>query len=151
MVRRVVSIVAAVGLVSAALVLGSTPADAGNGTLVTVTKVVVGDPPPGTTFVVRIQCDGAVQLNLPFGDTGGQVPPSFINPASSECSVSEPEDGNADSTTFACQPGVNVTCDTSTFEIDSDGAEVSLTVTNTFVAPAPPAPAPVAAQPTFTG
>ena len=151
MVRRVVSIVAAVGLVSAALVLGATPADAGNGTTLTITKVVVGNPPPGTTFSVRIQCDGAVQVNIPFGDAGGQSGAVFINPASPSCSVSEPQDGNADSTTFACQAGVNVTCDTSTFEIDSGGAEVDITVTNTFVPPPPPAAEAVPAAPAFTG
>ena len=149
MVRRVLSIVAVVGLVAAGLVVGATPADAGRSLTVNVTKVVVGDPPPGTTFVVRIECELGGPLVVTFDATGGtkSVAGSEIDIS---CSVSEPQNGNADSTTFACENVQNVTCDTSTFSIDDNPTEVNITVTNTFVPPPAPAAA-VPAAPTFTG
>ena len=146
-VRRVVSIVAAVGLVAAGLVVGATPAHAGTEFTANVTKVVVGDPPPGTTFVVRVQCNGSVEADVPFDATGG-TETVIINPTNLNCSVSEPQNGNANSTTFACENVEFVICDTSTFEIEDNEGEVNLTVTNTFV-PAPAAVVPAA--PTFTG
>ncbi len=151
-VRRVVSIVAAVGLVAAGLVVGATPADASESLQVNVTKVVVGDPPAGSTFVVRIDC-GTAFLDASFEAAGGFKELTFAGEGAS-CSVSEPQNGGADSTTFACENVSNVTCDTTTFKVDTFDAEVNITVTNTFSPPAPAAAAPAAAvpaAPTFTG
>ena len=160
MVRRAVSIVAAVGLVAAGLVVGATQADAGVDIMViNITKVVEGEPPPGATFAVRIECDTRVR-RASF-DAAGGVKQVFFNILSPSCSVSEPENGNASSTTFACEPVKNATCDTTSFEGKGQNAEVNITVTNTFVAPpttttttgtaAPAAAEAVPATPTFTG
>ena len=147
--RRSLGIVAAVGLLAAVLVAGATPADAGGEFLsVDVTKVVVGDPPPGSTFVVRNDCESAA-VDASFEAAGGFKELTFANEGSS-CSVSEPQNGGADSTTFACQPLENVSCDTTSFVVDEFDAGVSITVTNTFV-PSPPPAAAVEAAPTFTG
>ena len=156
MVRRVVSILAVVGLVAGALVLDATPAHAMPELSVKVTKVVVGDSPVGLTiFTVLLRCDQGNPVQFLFDFEGGMDSAAF--PADGNCSVSEPGDGNADSTTFACDAVSDVTCNTSTtFSIDGGGAEVNITVTNTFAPPSAPeaepaAAEPVEAAPTFTG
>ena len=145
----------AIGLVAAALVVcvtvivavpGSASAGFENLT-VKITKVVVGNPPSGASFLVQIQCNGTLQAEANFDAAGGMETVMFDSDEE-DCSVSEPENGSADSTAFACEAVSNVTCDTSTFEIETSPSEVNLTVTNTFV---PPAAAPVPAAPTFTG
>ena len=149
--RRAIGLVVAM-LVACVTVIVAAPGTASAGfapVRVNVTKVVVGDAPPGTTFVVRIQCDGTPQADADFDATGGMQVKSFVA-VSPFCSVSEPENGGANSTTFACESR-DLTCDTSTFVIIRPDAEVDITVTNTFVPPPPPAAAAVPAAPTFTG
>ena len=133
------------------VVPGTASAGLGNIT-VNITKVVVGDPAPGATFLVRIQCNSTIEADESFDATGGMETVMF-SADEPDCSVSEPENGGANSTTFACQPVNQVICDTNTFDLQQGGAIVDITVTNTFV-PAPPpaaAAAPVETQPAFTG
>ena len=145
LVACVTVIVVAPGLASA----GFDPAT------VNVKKIVVGDPPAGTTFVVRIECGKVLVADLTFDATGGMQSADSFNPADGDCVVSEPQDGGANSTTFACEPVQNVICDTTSFELESSEAEANITVTNTFPEAEPeaePAAAePVAAEPAFTG
>ena len=160
-VRRVVSIVAAVGLVATGLVLGATLADAGPGpNSIVVTKVVQGPVPPGTTFIVDVDCDeDAFDNQAMFPATGGSEVILVGLGVDQTCTVAETQTGGAVATTFACQVtdvGVNdpPTCQgtNAAVSLNSLDSEVTITVTNTFVPPPEPAAAePVEAAPTFTG
>jgi hypothetical protein len=116
---------------------------------ITVTKQVVGNPPAGTTFTVKVDCDGEQDdKTLTFGETGGTK--SFERESSGplECEVSEPGSGGATSVEFACDAHDNAECDNrNSFTLfddrsGDDDAKVDITVTNTF---------PVVLAPTFTG
>ena len=159
--------------VAAALAAGSFlavgPASAGRtAATLTVTKTVVGTPPPGATFVVNVLCveEAPPGTTLPvifsggssrasglsetvydddvvFGPSGGSE--EFIFFSEATCTVTEVDDGGADSSTG---PVVVV--------IDSD-ARFTAEIVNTFdpdpkttAAPIPAAEA-VVAVPAFTG
>ena len=147
--------VLALGLLGAAPVAAQTTTIPELATL-TVTKTVVGTPPPGTTFMLHLTCVGierpsAVDSNIPqavaydedieFGPAGGSKDFEFTG--GSSCDVTETDDGGATSNSGP----VNVVIDSPT--------EFNAEITNTFVAAttaAPPAAvAAVAAAPTFTG
>ena len=119
---------------------------------VTVTKAVVGSPPPGTTFTVEIDCDGEQDDKvLTFGETGGTETIERESFESLECEVTETQTGGAASVDVACDAGEDAEClGPDSFELfddaDDDGSEVHITVTNTFAAAAA-----VLAEPTFTG
>ena len=149
--RRAIGLSAAT-LVACATVIVVAPGTASAGfdnTTVNVTKVVVGDPPPGTTFVVRIECGTVLVADLQFDATGGSKSAASFAAADGDCLVIETQSGGATSTTFACQPVQSVICDTNTFELESGGAIADITVTNTFPEAVPAAAVPAA--PTFTG
>jgi hypothetical protein len=123
---------------------------------ITVTKQVVGTPPAGTTFKVKVDCDGEQDdKTLTFGETGGTK--SFERSSSGplECEVSEPDSGGATSVEFACDADKNAECDNhdsfTLFDDPSkDDSSVEITVTNKFPAAAA-APVAVAVAPKFTG
>lgn len=81
-----------------------------------VTKVVEGDPPPGTTFTVEVECPvirdlrstaddwdagpegaGPVTATLVFGADGGTQSVGGIRFETRNCTVTETDDGGADS------------------------------------------------------
>jgi hypothetical protein len=121
----------------AALVVGATsvvtlfaavsPAHAGVTTIpevatLTITKVVQGDVPAGTTFTIRAVCEGSGEHELAFGADGGQQQIVFTE--ADQCDITEPDDGGSLSTTGLGE--INI----------SEPIEYSRTVVNTF-APAP--------------
>lgn len=149
----------------------------GTGTLV-VTKAVVGDAPPGTTYEVGVLCEvidvdttaegwdsgpegtGPVEAVLQFGENGGAQSVSGIRYDTRVCTVSESDDGGAHAVDFALVP----TSDREgcILQGPSDGSAAvqftnpvtcELVVTNQFPADAQPADVardfPV--QPAFTG
>jgi TolB protein len=120
---------------------------------VTVTKAVVGTPPPGTTFTVEIDCDGDQDDKaLTFGEAGGTKTIEREGFGPLECEVAETQTGGAATIEVACSAVENAECgdEPGSFELfeddDGDDTRIAITVTNTF-----PAPAPVVVEPTFTG
>jgi len=115
---------------------------------VTVTKVVVGTPPAGTTFTVKVDCDGEQDdKTLTFGETGGTKSFERESFTRLECEVNEPGTGGATTVAIACADAENAECKhDGNFELfddpGGDDTHVDITVTNTF---------PVVAEPTFTG
>jgi hypothetical protein len=120
---------------------------------VTVTKQVIGTPTPGTTFQVKVDCDGHQDdTTLIFGETGGTQ--SFERESAGkplECEVTETDSGGATTVEFACDADKNAECDNhDAFTLfddqpGGDDTKVDVTVTNTF------APVAVAVAPRFTG
>lgn len=101
-----------------------------------VTKVVSGTVPPGTTFTVKVECvnrsGGTVLLtNLAYGETGGVHSVYIDDGTAGVCTITEPVNGGATSTTIT--PA----------EVDvNDDDDFPVTVLNEF---------PVAIEPNFTG
>jgi hypothetical protein len=165
----VVACVAAAAAVAALAV----PAGAGNGGYVlTIEKVVVGELPPGTEFVVNVFCvdseqNGSVDVveDLTFPGDGSDT--VFVPLSGAElpvtCTVTETDDGGATSVAYACEddPGATECTAENVIEIFEPGEDSTITVTNTFAPPEPPPPPPpppppepaqaVAAGPRFTG
>ena len=159
-------------VVGSLVALGAAPASSQGleGTLV-VTKIVEGPVPAGTEFVVEVDCPPAAPSGgeteaienprtLTFGEEGGsQSLPTFI--FASECTITEIDDGGAETVTYGGEDipgGCDVTASEENVVADFiEPVTCEVTVTNTFVEPAPlpePEPAPAAAvatQPTFTG
>jgi hypothetical protein len=99
-----------------------------------VLKNVIGEPAPGTEFTIFVNCDGAdfdqFLLFDEFGNlTSGTTPITGI-PLGTECTVSETEDGGADSVTY--DPDGGTPFDPPTVTIDAESDTVTVTVTNTF-------------------
>jgi hypothetical protein len=158
-------------LLAAALIGGSlllpTVAQAGVQELSTieVTKVVEGDVPEGTEFVVTIECDTGqpASTEFTFGAEGGSDSVELGD--DNQCVVSETEDGGAESVTYAATcTGPCVadppTADGVVIHLQQNGGVATVTVTNAFpeaaAPPEPPteepAPAPVVeAEADFTG
>ena len=162
--------------VAAVLLSGlATPASSQSleGTLV-VTKIVEGPVPPGTEFLVEVDCPpidrGASDVDpevienprfLTFGEEGGsQELPAFI--FASECTITEIEDGGADSVTYGGEDipgGCDVTASEENVVADFiEPVTCEVTITNTFpdaepddVVQDPVAADVVETQPTFTG
>ncbi|HEX6206877.1 MAG TPA: DUF5979 domain-containing protein [Actinomycetota bacterium] len=102
-----------------------------------VAKVVdgTGSPEPGTEFTIDVDCDDdAYDATLVFDEDGnltsGSLPITGI-PLGTECTVTETGTGDADSVTYS--PDGGTPSDPPTVEITSDGQEVTVTVTNTFI------------------
>jgi hypothetical protein len=76
----------------------------------TVSKVVVGTIPAGTTFTVTVDCEGNIfgpdgnQATIVFDAQGnvvsGDATTVFGDPG--DCTVTETQNGGAESTTYAC-------------------------------------------------
>lgn len=127
---------------------------------VLLTKAVEGEVPTGTTFTVNTACavsgDPFLDEDREFDADGGDDQVVFYQSGENiECTITEPEDGGAQS--VAIEP------ETLTYTEFSDG---SSTITNTFPEPSPdPSPSPsvddtvdeaepaepVEAEPDFTG
>ena len=142
-------LLAAVGIIAAALLALAAPASAGDNMHVEVNKVVVGTPPPGTTFTVHFDCtDGGPDGDLTFNASGNPVPANsnFFNDGfpGTTCTITEPGTGSATSVSISCQDdGVNASCspegDSVTFDSPTNTSNsVTFTVTNTFGEPTPP-------------
>ena len=131
--------------------------------VVTVTKVVEGEVPDGTEFVVEVDCgDEGGPVELTFGAAGG-TEEVFVDFGG--CTVTETDDGGAASVTYVCQiddpgdQGEPSTCQgDQTVQVDAPGTLATVTVTNTFpTTEVEPDEAPaeiadvVAARPSFTG
>ena len=150
-----------------------------------VTKVVEGDVPPGTTFTVEVVCPfidgpptdstavdseewggvpegagGDIEETLTFGEEGGTQTVEDIGFLNRNCTVTETEDGGAESVTATGGADNSGACDvtpgTTTAEIEFGGPTTcEVVVTNTFPTEPEPEPAPAAAAvtvgPTFTG
>ena len=133
-----------------------------------VTKIVEGPVPPGTEFVVEVDCSSPIKTGagaegfddpdpIVFGEEGGsetiQIPP-FVD----ECTVTETDDGGASSVVYGGEDnGCDITATDSDVTADfpgfAPGADPSggpppivgvtceVTVTNTFDPPPEPAPA----------
>ncbi len=91
----------AVALVASSfLAVGSVGAGVDTATL-TVTKTVVGTPPPGATFVVNVYCEfeegDPETMDIEFGPSGGSEDVLFSDEAL--CTVTEVDNGGADSST----------------------------------------------------
>ncbi len=91
----------AVALVASTfLVVGSVGAGVEEATL-TVTKTVVGTPPPGATFLVNVSCEvleaEPIDEDIEFGPSGGSTVMGIPGPAL--CTVTEVDNGGADSST----------------------------------------------------
>jgi hypothetical protein len=118
---------------------------------VTVKKVVVGTPPEGTEFKVKVDCDTDDET-LTFDADGGT---KDVDVASSdgpvECEVIETGTGGANHIVITCDEGDNAECDGDSFTLFNDDSsadsDVEITVTNTF----DPTAAAIVVQPTFTG
>ena len=158
---------ASFGLVACTLLALGAPASAGQNMHVEVNKVVVGTPPPGTTFTVHYACsDGGPAGDLTFDAAGNPVPAdsNFFNDGflGSTCTLTETATGGA-SVAYACEDdGVNASCAGSGNAVTFDSPtnlsnNVTFTVTNTFTDPTQaasvesvPADA-VVSVPVFTG
>ena len=159
--KRIGVLLALVGL-AGVLGLSAIAGAGGNGETAraNITKVVRGEPPPGTTFVIEVRCQPAqgqpFTETFVFGEDGGTD--GFDTNQEIDCEVEEIETGGADSVDYECETDGNIAvveCNTDrTFEIDGDDAgnfegeeSVTVTVTNTFVREAQP----FEVEPTFTG
>ena len=142
-------LLAAVGITAVALLALSAPASAGENMHVEVNKIVVGTPPPGTTFTVHFDCtDGGPDGDLTFNAAGNPVPANsnFFNDGflGTTCTITEPGTGGATSVGISCQDdGVNASCspsgDSVTFDSPTNTSNnVTFAVTNTFGEPTPP-------------
>jgi hypothetical protein len=148
----------AFGLVACTLFALGTPASAGMNMHVEVNKVVVGSPPPGTTFTVHYACNnGGPEGDLTFDAGGNPVPANdnFFNDSvlGSTCTITETATGGA-SVAYTCEDdGVNASCAASGNEVTFDSPTnnsntVIFTVTNTFTEPTPGTTAPESAAAT---
>jgi hypothetical protein len=166
--RKLVIAVALVVGLSAAWFAAPASSQSLEGTLV-VTKIVEGPVPPGTEFLVEVDCppiqptDGGGEAIenprfLTFDEEGGsQTLPVFI--FASECTITEIEDGGAETVTYGGEDipgGCDVTASETNVVADFiEPVTCEVTITNTFVeappAPEPPAAQIVEAQPAFTG
>jgi hypothetical protein len=152
----------------------------------TIVKTVDGPVAEGTTFTVSVDCTndviddgdgGTNSTTVEFDSTGQPTTPDVIDlvfDVEGSCTVTEPENGGASSTTFACEGGATVApasvapvCpeagpveDDIVVNKSYPAIEATVTVHNTFVAapiittPPPSGPQPAAqivAKPTFTG
>jgi hypothetical protein len=149
----------------AATVLLPTVADAGAPAparpIIEVVKVVEGEVPEGTEFVVGIECDTPEPLTaeFTFGPEGGTQSADFSD--DNQCLVTETDDGGAASVTYEASCSGECVADPPTedgvvLHLQQNGAVATVTVTNTFPEAEPevtePAPAPVVdAAPAFTG
>jgi hypothetical protein len=121
-----------------------------------IVKVIDGDEPEGVTYAVALECDD------PAFSTSGPLTPfsPFTHSRDAaggdvSCTLSEPEDAGALSTTIECEvlsgSGSCVEGDSVSFVADQSGG-VRFTVTNSFPDIEPPPPPPVVdATPAFTG
>jgi hypothetical protein len=159
------------------------PAGGGEGQAapLTVQKVVVGEAPPGTQFVVEFDCeDGNNTLDAvvfdEFGDPVGPDTTSFTDP--DECSVVETQTGGAATVSYECtgsfpdspEPPTDTgdawpepegapadsPCDTSGPQAEPITVFIvtegqEATVTVTNTFPPPPEPEPLVVEPAFTG
>ena len=144
----------------------------------TVTKVVTGAVPPGTTFTVRVECTGiapaaaggnattpsSVKAQAPvqtstitFNAQGDPTPPAsnVVTPPNvpSDCTVTETATGGAQSVSYTCAVGsgnIDTNCTNSqSIHLGADSSgNNTITVTNAFPPPPPP---PVVVSPRFTG
>jgi Domain of unknown function (DUF5979) len=146
---------------SVAMVMAASPALGGaDRPQLTITKVVEGTAPPGSEFVVDIECtgEGADPDQMTFAGPGSQT----AN-AGTKCTATESETAGA-SVTYACEVtdvGANpeTACGPGDNQVQfaSSSAAATITITNTFPsAPAPPAEQGAAAEPVtaaarFTG
>ena len=156
MVRRVLSIVAVVGLVAAALVLGATPAGAGAQWQFEVTKTVEGPGADGP-YTVNVSCDPAFVTPTPstFDLNDGDTKLVTVD-TNGTCTVTETATQGAAAVNYECTELIFSDCmpDGQSFLGRGDGVLVRIDITNTFPAPAPappPAAAAIPAAPTFTG
>jgi hypothetical protein len=130
----------------------------------TVVKTVSGPVPEGTTFTATIECDDDIivdgsdivdSVEVHFDATGqptSQDTFGFDDPGT--CTVTETDDGDAETTTYACEstlPPTDATAqqedpdicsdagpqsDPITVEIFDPDQTATVTIANTFVAPA---------------
>jgi hypothetical protein len=153
-VKVAVLALAVAGLMGTGLVA---PAGAGDiGTTLDVEKVVVGTPPPGTTFAVQVTCDNGVNAQLVFTGAETQTVPIQPLDPSMICTVTEPGTGGATSVAFACadQQGATECQSDNSIQI-FEGGTTEITITNTFDPSTPLTPetpaTPVPGTPRFTG
>jgi len=95
----------AVALATAAL---AAPSGAGeqDAAPLTIEKVIVGTPPPGTQFVVEFNCENGNNTldQVTFDEFGEPVGPNttfFLDP--DECAPTETQTGGASSVSYACE------------------------------------------------
>ena len=131
------------------------PAGAGKriGAQIDVEKVVVGTPPPGTTYAVVLTCDDGQVFPLTFNGPDAQVVTVLLSEPGMICTVTEPGTGGASSVSFACADDPTSTECQSPNSIELvEPADGGFTITNTFDPSTPVTPAtPVPGTPRFTG
>ncbi len=114
---------------------------------VRVTKAVVGTPPPGATYKVKVDCDGEQDDKvLTFGEAGGTQTFERESSEPLECEVTETVTGGAGTVAIICADAENAECKQggkfALFDDSGDDTTIDITVTNTFA---------VVAEPSFTG
>jgi hypothetical protein len=114
---------------------------------VTVTKVVVDTPPPGTTFTVKVDCDGEQDdKTLTFPETGGTQRSSASRSARWSARSPSRTAARRQSSSHAQRVRTPTAKDNGSFDLfdhpGGDDTSVEITVSNTFA---------VVAEPTFTG
>jgi hypothetical protein len=131
----------------------------------TVVKTVSGPVPEGTTFTAKIECDGEIiegdselvdSVEITFDATGQPTSEdTFGFDNEGTCTVTETEDGGAETKTYACDvdfldsgatasqvdpvdicPDAGPQSDPITVNIEVEDQDVTVTIANTFVAPA---------------
>jgi hypothetical protein len=120
-----------------------------------VEKVVEGTPPPGTEFVVEVECTQfqgpPITETLTFTESGVQTVDA--GGGSMGCEATETENGGASSVEVTCEAFEEASCTSdNAVEYTSDVASARVTFTNRFdPPPPPPPPEAVSAEPVFTG
>ena len=164
--RSIGALAAALGM-SLFFTLTGSPAGAGGDFMMTIEKVVDGDAPPGTVFVVDLNCSEAPNsgtTQVTFDAAGDPVPAGsnlldwspFVPIGGITCVPSEqPLPGF--STTYACLSTNSAECSApgpqpAPIQVTTIGTgTATVTVTNTPLPPPPPPPPAPVAEPRFTG
>ena len=94
-----------------------------------VTKDVVGNAPPNTTYTVEVECLKGNTATLTF--TGDGSKSAGLIPEGDTCTVTEIDDGGADRTTVRVNAGAPTNSHTTSIVI---GVSNEVTFTNTFLA-----------------
>ncbi len=147
-------------VVACALAVGTVVLPAGAGVepqTINVTKVIEGAPPPGAEFVVHVECTDdsdmvVVDEDLTF--TGPETQTLDAGGSAFSCDIEETADAGATSVSYECEVISAFLClaDGTGGAFQSDVAEASFTITNTFPeAPPTPAAEPLVVSPAFTG
>ena len=158
--RRLVAALGVVGLVGVSLAMMAGTASGGGPPLLTITKVIEGEAPPGAEFVVDIECtNGATATPSQVTFSGAGTEGVSIDSGNTTCTVTESETAGALEVRYGCEvtftpdPATECSADGQSLLIVGGASQTTFTITNDFVPepPPPPAPEPMVAEVSFTG